>query len=378
MLDGEKVTKTPVKTVKHDDKLSNVSKKRTLAEKAGPKSKKQKASSNDDTLSTIEPPRYTYYPLEFATNEATNSTTFDELMPNEQVDTSQELLIDETQFSSPEISLADLIEDDSPTQGSNLSQSNNIKANESISAEQQTLNENNTMLLAVLTQPMAPQRTDRDLPDSTMNAVVEANAEGESANPDENVPDDAVPVGQAATFDAAVPRTVSNLGALTSTPSNLRDDHRFEFIHAIDITNINSNLTFVRELNKEILDFKITLRFQCNGNNKIIISGESPQKLLKLNSNEWEAAKKILVLVRMFESDSKNPPDNASILHQALHYLFKTTSKFSSKSYVAFGDHDLRTGQVFDSTHVLRQPDLQCTIDPYVLSRMNEHCKTKK
>lgn len=368
--DGQGMAKSPVRTVKSNEKQSDASKKRTLTEKPGPKSKKRKPSSNDDTLSTIEPPRYTYDPLEFVANKATNSTTFGGAMPNESVEMSKEQLIEEVQFSSPENSGDYSIEDESSTEDINLSLSNNRSKNKSILDAQQTLNENNTMFLDVLTQPVATippiQRTDS--PGIPVNEVVVANAENESADPWENIPIDAGTIK----LVAAEPQIVSFLKALIRTPTNLRGDHRFEFLHNIDITNVHSNLSIIRELYdnkngcKEIVDLKLALRCQCNGANRITISGESPQKSLSLNTEQWEAARKILGCVRNFACDpEKSAPAGSSLLYQTLHYLFKAKSKFSSTSYTAYGN-----GQVFESTYELWRPNPRSTSDRYVLTQM--------
>lgn len=327
-------TYSPLKNVRLQERKEIVTKKRP--QNLQPKTKKHK-SKNDD-LSNIPAPVYNYQPLEFMQVNRRNqiehsyvqATSVHIEKSQQKPDSSKDYLIEESN-DSIQISGNNGIDSDTCVERVNL------------------LNLDNTLFLYINTQP-ASSDGPSELDQPSIN----------SAQPEANT----IPKS------AELPQ-IPLLSKQSSNSSTVNSD-RCEFLHYINILNISSkmqNMIYSLEQNLTQLNINTTLQHQCNGNNRIIVTGNAIKLILKLNDEEWGAVHAVLSALKEFQFDSKQcAPKTESLLHRTMYYLFKTTPKISNV-YIAYGDQDFETARVFLKPYLLNE-NVTTAIDPYILSKM--------
>ena len=97
--------------------------------------------------------------------------------------------------------------------------------------------------------------------------------------------------------------------------------------------------------------------------------GNAIKLIMKMNDKEWDALYAILSALRDYKYDvSGQQSTNDTILHRAVHLLFKSAPKISNV-HISYGDQDLETARVFIKPNQSHE-NITAAIDPYVLEMM--------
>lgn len=332
---------------------------------------KKRKTTNDDSLSSIQVPKYNYAPLDINEGkntkhghqeQAQNSTTAAAaVVPHDQYSDSSEI-----EISQP-----------SPANATNYSIEDSLFTDETIMAGSHAhgmiidscaehailLNQDNTLFLEINTQPLnsacsPPNQLIQIQPSQSITTTPET----PNTDPNEN-----------ANTNQVIHSTASSV-SLDRVPSTLSrlDDDRTEFLHYVDIKTIKSSLkTVISAMGERVpcLSIETSLQHQCNGNNRIVVQGDALKSIMNLTDKEWTAVKAILTTVGIFWFGSNDAePLTGSLLHRAMHYLFKATSKISNV-HIAYGDSDLETARVIYKPNVSTDNITSC-ISPFVLAAM--------
>ncbi|XP_055295613.1 uncharacterized protein LOC129565135 isoform X2 [Sitodiplosis mosellana] len=298
----------------------------------GAVTKKRRTSKEEDPLKNIPVPKYNYRPLDFhvrdrseaTQNQATNNRPAQIEESQSSPDTSRNYTIDES--SSTDETINDGMTTDSCVERANL------------------LNEDNTLFLDINTQPV-------------MNSDVVSSSQ----------------INQTTITSASMVQPEQAASLSIPGPSRLSLFHdQTEFLHYIDIQSVLSSFKNVILPNGERsnqLNIETTLKHQCNGGNRIVVNGNAIKLIMKMNDKEWDALCDILSALGDYYYDARGEePTNDTILHRAVHYLFKTAPKISTV-HIAYGDQDLDTARVFNKPNHSNE-NVTAAIDPYVLAMM--------
>lgn len=394
---------------------------------------KTPAINANDTLSTIQPPKYNYNALQLVQKKQTEQNAFQtnsdalpqEEEPNIEFDDTPPFVDYPREY---------LIEDSSIDGGSQMSQavSNRVpnaasilNTDNSVFLSSQLLNEHNqqTESEQFFTAPETNETQCDNLPD------VNIMADGEMIST-ENGSDDieTAPPEKRRKFDDAHDENVQDVrfeaNSLTTQADPLQTDARengiplashqtqqiadavaeqtssarrtgFEWIpqvptsinhtylHYIDIENVSYRYEVDRlpsdvayNICQQQEGLRTTINFKCDGLHRIEIKGECMQKLLKLKYTEWRAVQAVLEMVKHFTYNSRaKEPKVSSLLERSLHYLFASASKFSNVHIqrIQYDEEQNRdVCRVLQTTYSLKPKPkrLLSTIDPYVLENM--------
>lgn len=332
----------------------------TASEPGSKKGAKKRKVPNEDSLSTIVVPKYTYVPLNFIDREKTsNEATQSHEVRRENVPSQHE----QSQSSSsnaPNYSIEDSSSADEANVTSGNMNHNNGMTTDSCAERAHLLNQDNTLFLNVNTQLMNSGGSSSS---NQMNQVSQS-IETDPIVTDVTTSNTNVDVIQT---DAVVSLPKPGPSILSAINSD-----RTEFLHYVDITQVLSSLkSIVTESGNRgyQLDIKATLQHQCNGNNRIVVKGDALKYIMKLTDKEWNAVQSTLSAIETFRFESKSTePADGSLLHRALYYLFKASSKISNV-HIAYGDQDLETARVFYKPHHFNE-NITSAISPYILSQM--------
>lgn len=321
---------------------------------AKPKSKAKRAKkgepSHDDSLSNITVPKYNYNQLDVfmvrGRNNVQNTQWYEEFngkpiavepQPYAAAVEPQPSPADSHNYSIEESSSMD----ENGTQNSNSNDNNIRTVSDSCVERTNLLNQDNTLFLDINTQLLCSV-------DSVTNQV---NAHSTSTAANIVQPNSVVP----------------ELVALSSTHGD-----RTEFLYYVEILNLASNIKNIMLPSGERaqqLNIEATLQHQCNGNNRIVVNDDAIKLILKLTDKEWQATQIILAALSDFRYDARNTePIGNTIIHRAVHYLFRTVSKISNV-HISYGDQDLETARVFHKPNNSNE-NLTSAIDPFVLLMM--------
>lgn len=341
-----------------------VAKKRppTAPEQGSKKGAKKRKVSNEDSLSTIVVPKYTYGPLNFIGRKNTGTeTTQSHEVRSEHVPFRHE----QSQSSSsnaPNYSIEDSSSADEMNVTSVNVNHNNGMTTDSCVERANLLNQDNTLFLNVNTQLMNSGGSLS--PSSNQMNHVSQSVETDPIVTDVTTSSTNVDVVQT---DAVVSLPTPGPSILSAINSD-----RTEFLHYIEITQVLSSLkSVVTESGTRgcQLDIKATLQHQCNGNNRIVVKGDALKFILKLTDKEWNAVLSTLSAIETFQFESKSTePTDGSLLHRVLYYLFKASPKISNV-HIAYGDQDLETARVFHEPQHFNE-NVTSAISPFILSRM--------
>lgn len=148
---------------------------------------------------------------------------------------------------------------------------------------------------------------------------------------------------------------------------------RYEYLYFVNIDHVSTNKILVPDINcrhNEELNIELSLRYQCNGQQRITISGDGPRKILKLSTDQWISVHRILQVIGEFVRNMNcTDPPTESIFHRALYYLFKTSSTFSNVC-INYNDGDLDMVRVLTNQYLRRYENLTDHVDRFVLSNM--------
>lgn len=301
-----------------------------------PNAKRQKLSNDD--LSKIPAPVYNYQPLQFMQVNHRHQLEHSYVQP-----TSQHI---EKSQQKPDSSNEFLIEDSNDL--IQISGNNGIVSDTCIERAH-LLNQDNTLFLYINTQP-----TNSDGP-SELNQLSTNSAQHEANMVKKSIELDQIPL----------------LAKQPSNTSTLNGD-RFEFLHYINILSISSkmqSIQFSPEQNMTQLNINATLQHQCNGNNRIVVTGNAIKLIMKLNDEEWGAVHAVLSAIKEFQYDSMQcAPKNKLLLHRSMYHLLKTMPKISNV-YIAYGDQDFETARVFLKPYFFNE-NVTTAISPYILYKM--------
>lgn len=326
------------------------------------RSKKQK-SSNDDSLSNIPIPKYTYGPLDFIVrqNVGNDNNPAPKENWNEPFPKSYQIV---QLMQSPETQPNYSIEDSS-TDEANHSESNMDRdgiVSDSCIERANLLNQDNSLFFNVNTQPNNSRA-------STTNPI---------AQPSQSVTVNTL--NEFVTKSNAIESTNEQSDAvLLQNPgppilSTLNCD-RTEFLHYIDIIKIVSHFkTIITDSGNRDrqLEIETTLQHQCNASNRIIVKTDALKSIMNLTDKEWDAVLSTLSCIETFQYESKNnQPFDASVFHRLLYYLFKTASKISNV-HITYGDQDLETARVIYKQIDNSRENITLAIHPSILKKMEE------
>lgn len=176
--------------------------------------------------------------------------------------------------------------------------------------------------------------------------------------------------------NACVVRSNSHQEVIYRNPFNISS--LFTYLYYVEIDEICSNVIRITDKNPE-LKIDLHLRFQCNAQNRIVISGEDSKQIMNLNEKQWQTVCRILKRIRKFESKIQQSVAFAgdSILHRTLYYLFKSNQTFSNL-HVEYGDQDFDSVRVVMKPYVCGKADLTSCLDDYVLSNMEKYAAMQK
>lgn len=371
-VDDQPATKTP--TPKKRQPTIFIPPRSNININANANTKKRKTTNNDD-LSTIPVPKYNYRELEFCVRTKSNPGL--QVQPNDATNTNDQLEI-ETSQTSPKQTTNYSIEDSSSADETTVVDSVTSHANgmitDSCAERVNLLNQDNTLFLGINTQqlysacpsqpnPMTHHASSQPSSPSTDPTTTNATNQNEETNEIQQP-------------EVAITSSVSLPGPTSSTSSiasRLTGD-RTEFLHFVDIRTIQSSLKSAISATGERvsrLAIETTLQHQCNANNRIVVQGDALKLIMKLTDKEWAAVKSILTTIGTFwfESSKSNDPMDGSLLHRAMYFLFKASSKVSNV-HISYGDSDLETARVFCKPNESSTENLTSTISPFVLAAM--------
>lgn len=391
------------------------------------------AMNADDTLSTIQPPKYNYNALQlvpkkriqqYACQINTVALPQDE-EPNIEFDDTPPCIENPREF---------LIEDSSIDGGSQISQtvSNRmptaasiLNTDNSLFLSSQLLNEQHqgTGSEQFFTAPDTIETQCDNLPDVDIMAdgeVISTEIDSIAIEPpekrrkiDANVRDSNVQaaafVSSSSTVQTVVLETENHengipmsshtnqqvpVAVVAATPaahstgfewiSRVPTSSYHTYLHYIDIENVSYRYEVDRlpsdvayNICQQQEGLRTTINFKCDGLHRIEIKGECMRKLLKLKYTEWRAVQAVLEMVKHFTYNSRaKEPKASSLLERSLHYLFASASKFSNVHIqrIQYDEEQNRdVCRVLQTTYSLKPKPkrLQSTIDPYILENMH-------
>lgn len=345
---------------------------------------KKRKTVNKDDLSTIPVPKYNYPQLDFCVRQKANTDQqngsdddFQQSDPND-IESSPKKQTEATNYSIEDSSSA---EETSIVDSATGHATNGTITTDSCAERANLLNQDNTLFLGINTQqlysgcsPTDPiTQTSSSQPTTASSDQTTTTNQNENENQNENTdsnqqPEPAVPTVAA----VSLPRPSTSSSSSSSTLSRLNGD-RTEFLHFVDIRTIQSSLkSVISESGEKVssLAVEVLLQHQCNANNRIIVKGDALKLLMRLTDKEWAAVKSILTTLGTFwfEQSKSMEPMEGSLLHRAMYYLFKATSK-TSTAHIAYGDSDLETARVFYKPNSSTE-NVTSTINPFVLAAM--------
>lgn len=338
---------------------------------------KSKSSNHNNTLQNIEVPKYKYKPLHFSSPSSRQqqliSNTNDSEMQGE-INRSQLIELYHGTQSTTDDSRDIIIEEFSSQETSQTNTMNRM------------LNQDNSLFLNIITPPN--NAGDADDSNQQEQMIVDEMQKNVSKNQKNlssmlgNDQNECAP-GTSHAMDNTVSNTNNEQNACVArseeviypNPFNI-SSVRISYLHYIDIDEISSNVIRI-EGDKEELKIDVHLRFQCNAQNRIVISGEDSKQIMKFNEKQWHSVCRILKLIRKFDFKVNQPARSVgdSILHRALYYLFKSTPTFSNL-HIEYGDHDFDSVRVVMKPYVCGTIDLTSCLDDFVLSNMAKYAAT--
>lgn len=338
---------------------------------------KNRKTANKDDLSTIPVPKYNYRELQFCVRQKANNDQqngsdddFQQSNPND-IESSPKTFTEAANYSIEDSSSA---EETSIVDSTTGSATNGTITTDSCAERVNLLNEDNTLFLGINTQQLYSGCSPTNPITQTSSQPITTSSDPTTTNQNENEnqnqqPEVAVPTVVAVSLPGP---STSSSSSSSSTLSRLNGD-RIEFLHFVDIRTIQSSLkSIISESGEKAtsLAVEVVLQHQCNANNRIIVKGDALKLLMRLTDKEWAAVKSILTTLGTYWYDQSKSmePMEGSLLHRAMYYLFKATSKVST-AHIAYGDSDLETARVFYKPNSSTE-NVTSTISPFVLAAM--------
>lgn len=346
--------------------------------------RKRNLTSND-TLANIQVPRYEYNALPFCSKRPRIECNVRANPSTSNIDNnnnSDSMVIEDVSQASISNSRENLIEEYSSSE-------ERTPEKRSPNNTKHLLSGNESIFLNINTQVVAGQNGAHPIQRATTSSAQSPNpapAAHPPVQPERNQATAntmATIAGSASTSGpAAAPadlaRPLRSMEPLYRSP-HISADTRCEYLYHIDMANISACMTTRRDgdgILVEHLEIEASLRYQCNGQTRIKIKNDGLQKLLKLSDAEWKSVGSIMSVIRRFEYANRfADASNESIFHQALYYLFKTTSPFSDQC-IEYSDRDLDVVRIVPEERIMRceeeHEDMTDCFSDYVLDRMEQ------
>lgn len=325
---------------------------------------KRSKKTLDDTLSSIQPPKYDYPPLQLINKQA-NGTVHQTVGQKSTNVRTNEIFIhtddNVTISSSPQIdsdhgtqptqaSQCNVIEEFDSSDEIDDSNAKNQEQSHLQSTAMKLLTQDNTWFVNVNTQPI-----------NGSNAQPSTSKQQITHHPMVNIP-----VPQSVTVNSTE-KLIAEMTPLLTVPSHFRQDFTSQYLHYVNIEKVESKLLI--EAGEQKLNTNLHLKYQCNGGSKIVVNGASLMFILQVTENEWKAVNNVLNTIGDFAFNLNNPPSHKSVLHRLIFYLFKTTSSFS-KAHIAYNEQDYETARVYRMLYVIDNVDLTPAFDSQFLESL--------